>query len=167
MIADELHDHNISIDKIRNDVKSIRKNRLTKKRGKSMYHRKVLDDSLAELIISRGQFLFRMRGLVNATETVLITPCTLCGDFFRRKNSCNNKTENSKPICYQCGSQDHLRKDCKNEPKCMTCEKKKFKDTNHIVGTMKCPSYIKAYNDRCAYYGITGIDQDKINNEGK
>lgn len=165
MIADELKDQNVLIEKIKENIKIIKKSRIPYKKGKSLYYCRINDAPLAELIISRELFAFGIRGTCKATETILVTPCTLCGDYSHGKNFCPSKTENMKPICFRCGAQDHIRSACKNPPRCVVCEKKKIKDTKHMVGELKCPTYIKTLNIKLLAFGYNPVELKKDENE--
>ncbi|KAL7723554.1 hypothetical protein ACLKA6_003093 [Drosophila palustris] len=69
--------------------------------------------------------------------------CYKCLAYGHMAAYCSS-TEDLKGACFKCGERGHLAKTCDKPPKCSLCIRSGEKNTDHAVGSFKCPAYKEA-----------------------
>lgn len=76
-------------------------------------------------------------------EKANLKKCYRCFEFGHVAKSCTNSEDRSK-CCMRCGENGHYAKDCLKEPSCLLCKSKSRMNTNHQMGSRRCPTFIEA-----------------------
>lgn len=86
----------------------------------------------------RAFLMWRSYGIRNYVN---VTKCYKCHGYGHIAKACSSQSQ----LCSFCGSDDHLRKDCrrKESPVCINCTRAKRKETGHVVHDQKCPEYMR------------------------
>lgn len=76
-------------------------------------------------------------------EKAQLKKCFRCLEYGHVAKACSNLEDRSK-CCIKCGEEGHFAKSCTNNPFCIACKKNGKANTEHQIGSRKCPIYIAA-----------------------
>ncbi|XP_054089783.1 uncharacterized protein LOC128922628 [Zeugodacus cucurbitae] len=73
----------------------------------------------------------------------ILRRCFRCLEYGHFAKSCSNPDDRSK-CCVKCGETGHFAKTCTKKPSCTVCKKNGRQNTDHQIGSTKCPIYQEA-----------------------
>ncbi|CAD6998283.1 unnamed protein product [Ceratitis capitata] len=69
--------------------------------------------------------------------------CFRCMEYGHLARACTSEVDRSQ-CCAKCGEKGHFAKECNKKPLCAVCISKGNKNTDHRIGSWKCPLYQEA-----------------------
>ena len=72
-------------------------------------------------------------------EHVEVAWCFTCQRYGHVSRSCT--LPGRKDACWRCGGASHVAKECKAQPKCLSCVDRGEKDVAHASGSGSCPIF--------------------------